>query len=106
MKDDEGKATGKGYNYWRLGWFEPRPDCKVEQCHASEANMLWDIGESYCSKIIEGNSGVYCIPDDPHYPYYIVKWVGEPWQSKKDGAVAIDAENFVVHKGDWLCKGI
>ena len=74
MKNNEGKATGKGYNDCRLDWFEPRSDCKVDQYHVSKADTLWGIGESYCSEITEGSFGAYYIADYPSYPYYIVMY--------------------------------
>ena len=106
MKDEEGQPTGRGYNDWRLGSFEARSDCKIDQYHALKADTLWGIGESYRHEVVEGNFGAYCIADDPKYPYYVVEWVGEPWQAQKDEELVIGPEKFVVHKGDWLCKGV
>ena len=82
MKDKDGNPIGKGYNDWKLGKFEMRSDCKVDQYHALKADTLRGIGERYSEEIIEGDFGAYCIADDKKYPYYIVEWVGNLGRQK------------------------
>jgi len=106
MMDEDGKPTGKGYNDWKMGWFEPRSDCKIDQYHACKADTLREIGKTYSEEIVEGNIGAYCIADHPDYPYYLCEWVGKPWQAEKDEEIEIGEESFVVHKHDWLCRGV
>lgn len=106
IMDDNGNPTGKGYNDWSLGWFETRSDCRIDQYHASKADTLRGIGETYSKQIVEGDFGAYCIADDPDYSYYVVEWLGLPWQATEDEEIEIGTESFKVRKDDWLCKGI
>ena len=107
--DDNGQPTGDGYNDWKFGWFEPRDDCKMDQYNASKADTLREIGETYSREVFSGNFGAYCIANDPKYPFYIVEWIGEPWQvdiNEESEEIIIGSQKFVVHKGDWVCRGI
>jgi len=104
--DDEGKPTGRGYNDWGMGWFEPRKDCVMDQYHASKADTMREIGKAYVEEVIEGNFGAYCIANHPTYPYYVVEWIVVPWEVKKSEVLFIGREKNTVHKGDWLCRGV
>jgi hypothetical protein len=104
--DDNGNKTGEGYNDWRMGHFEARKDCVMDQFHASKADTMREIGKTYAREVFEGNFAAYCIANDPAYPYYVVEWMGEPWEAECDQRISLGIEEFVVHKGDWLCKGV
>ena len=106
ISDDNDRPTCKGYNDWKMGWFETRKDCKMDEYHSSKADTLREIGETYSKQIVEGDFGAYCIANDPNYPYYVVEWLGEPWQATKDDEIDIGTQKFVVAKGDWVCRGI
>ena len=44
--------------------------------------------------------------DDPNYHYYLVKWIGEPYQAPQTETVVVGNDKFPVVKGDWLCRGL
>ena len=46
--------------------------------------MQQKIGELYSKVVMEGNYGAYMV-DNPKYPYYLVKFVGVPWEADGDG---------------------
>ena len=104
--EDNGVPTGTGYNDWRMGHFETRLDYVIDQYHAAKSDTLKELGKYYCNEIVQGNYGAYMIADDPEYPYYVIEWVEEPWCAKKDDRIKIGTESFIVHKGDWICKGV
>ena len=104
--DEDGKETGKGYNDWGMGWFEPRKDCSLDHYHGSKADTMLTVGKTYSMQISQGNFGAYCIADHPDYPYYVVEWLGEPWVAEKNEDITIGMEKFAVFKGDYLCKGV
>ena len=106
MVDSDGVATCSGYNDWRYGSFKKRIDCKLNQFHAAKADTLREIRKRYVREIIEGNFGAYCIADHKLYPYYLVEWIGEPWCADDDEVIVVGRKEFIVHKNDWLCRGI
>ena len=107
--DDNGQATGDGCNDWKFGWFEPRADCEMDQYNASKSDTLGEIRKLIRVKFFAGNFGAYCIANDPNYPFYIVDWIGETWQvdiNEESEEIIIGSQKFVVHEGDWICRGI
>ena len=106
IHDENGNPTGKGYNDWKLGWFEPRNDCVLDEFHLSKADTMTHIGASYAREISQGNFGAYCIANHPTYPYYVCEWIGDPWEAEESEVLTVGDEQFTVHKGDWLCRGI
>ena len=71
----------------------------------SKANTLFNIGKLYSEEIEEGQIGAYQV-DDPNYHYYLVKWIGKPYQAPRTEKIAIGTDKFPVVKGDWLCQGL
>ena len=57
-RDENGEGTGKGHNDWQFGSFEPRDDCDKNQFHASKADTLQNIGETYAREIVEHDFGL------------------------------------------------
>ena len=106
MKDKNGDPTGEGYNDWKMGSFETRSDCVMNQFEAVKADTLHKIGERYGKSIVAENFGAYCVLDDKDYPFYIVEWKGRPWKAEKDEIIYVNEEPFEVKKGEWLCRGV
>jgi len=106
IHDSNGNPNGKGYNDWQMGWFETKEDCSMDQYHLSKSDTMRNVGKAYLREVCQGNFGAYCIANHPTYPYYVCEWIGEPYMADKSEVLSIGSENFTVHKGDYLCRGI
>ena len=113
IKDKKGEGTGKGYNDWRVGRFEPDKQSDERQYHAIKADTLNEMTVRLAKQICRGNFGAYLVAvstkkrkrGDENLPYYIVKWNETPWQATKDKETYLDDTRYTVKKGHWYCKG-
>jgi hypothetical protein len=55
--------------------------------------------------IVAGTIGAY-MTSDRRYMYYMVEWMGLPYQAECDETILIGNNEFPVYKGDWLCRGV
>ena len=94
-----------GYNDWEIIHLDKKANDFVEEDFA-ESNMftLETLSTAMSHIVMDGNYGAYVV-DDPEYDYYLVKWVGQPYQAKDDEVIELDGEEFIVKEGEWLCNG-
>ena len=51
------------------------------------------MSERYSEEIESGQYGAYIV-DDPNTPFYLVKWVGDPWQAKEYGEEEVNGKVY------------
>ena len=47
----------------------------------------------------------YNVDDPQEQNHYLVKWIGQPFRSKKTETLKVGGNEFPVEEGDWLLKG-
>ena len=56
-------------------------------------------------KTVEGRVGAYLVDGEEDINYYLVRWVGQPYQAERDMEIDNGTIPFQVRRGEWLCEG-
>ena len=94
-----------GYNDWKMVLLKQRKDCLEVDVVETMGATLCGLGWTLAQLVKDGGYGGYIVDDD-NIDYYLVKWVGLPWEVEADEIIQECGAGYPVFKGEMICKGI